>query len=197
VRRDDDRTQRKSHDHPESREDPGGHAVDRRRFVTLLGQVWLAVPAASWLLAGCGGEDEAGNQQAMNGSRSGGADGYGPNGVGNGSADRAADSPSRMDQAESAATGDSGMADVSETPSGSSAAGSSSDEQLVTEIPAMSALVNSVNYQHQTPKPDQRCDNCQLYTAKTDTLGKCQLFTQGLVEAEGWCTSWIKKANAA
>jgi hypothetical protein len=41
----------------------------------------------------------------------------------------------------------------------------------------------------------QICDNCQLYTKKSDKDGLCSLFPGKLVAAEGWCNLWIKKAG--
>ncbi|MEO5971597.1 MAG: high-potential iron-sulfur protein [Bdellovibrionia bacterium] len=41
---------------------------------------------------------------------------------------------------------------------------------------------------------NQRCKNCALYTPANGSWGKCQLLTSGLVNADGWCGSWSKKA---
>ncbi len=49
----------------------------------------------------------------------------------------------------------------------------------------------------QRKKPEaknQFCKNCALYAPKNDGWGKCQMLTNGLVSAEGWCGSWSKKA---
>jgi len=70
------------------------------------------------------------------------------------------------------------------------------DGQLVTEIAAMQPLVQSLQYVNDSPKPDQRCDNCLFFTATSDGRGRCQLFTQGLVMAQGWCASWQQKLPA-
>ena len=43
-------------------------------------------------------------------------------------------------------------------------------------------------------KPGQLCNNCQLYTAKSDKDGLCTIFPGKLVAGEGWCNLWIKKA---
>ncbi|MCI5065109.1 high-potential iron-sulfur protein [bacterium] len=48
----------------------------------------------------------------------------------------------------------------------------------------------------------QLCSNCQLLV-QTDmkvegedgTWGKCALFTDGLVNVNGWCNSWVLKAG--
>lgn len=44
-------------------------------------------------------------------------------------------------------------------------------------------------------KPEQRCDNCQLYTAKGADSGACSVFPGKLVAAAGWCNLWVKKAG--
>jgi len=80
-------------------------------------------------------------------------------------------------------------------PSGAASAGSGTEERLVTEIPSLSNRVESLQYTHQTPKPEQRCDNCQFYQADRggEGVGGCQLFQQGLVKAGGWCASYVKR----
>jgi len=67
------------------------------------------------------------------------------------------------------------------------------DAKLVTEIPANEPLVTSLQYVHESEKPDQNCANCLLYTAGEGSTGKCQLFQQGVVAENGWCMSWSKK----
>jgi hypothetical protein len=76
-------------------------------------------------------------------------------------------------------------------PPPSPAAGSGGD--LVTEIPAMAALVSGLQYLSKSEKPDQSCRNCQFFTAEEGGRGKCQLFSEGRVEAVGWCASWAKR----
>ena len=152
--------------------DPTDHRMDRRGFIAL-GGGWLclawAVPLAT-LASACGGgaEDESGGSGAA--EKSAGSQG----------SPAAAPLPQpakRQAQAETEAKADM-----------------PSEDALVTEIPAMESLVKSINYTHQSPKPDQTCANCMLYEAQGSGLGTCKLFAQGLVKAEGWCTSWIKKA---
>ena len=41
----------------------------------------------------------------------------------------------------------------------------------------------------------QRCDNCQLYTAKDADTGACSIFPGKLVTAAGWCNLWVKMAG--
>lgn len=44
---------------------------------------------------------------------------------------------------------------------------------------------------------DQKCTNCQFYTAGTAIngaeAGKCLMIPAGPVHGEGWCKSWLKK----
>jgi hypothetical protein len=50
----------------------------------------------------------------------------------------------------------------------------------------------NVEYVTETAIPEQRCDNCQLYTAPNGGCGGCLLFA-GPVTAAGWCTAWVVK----
>jgi hypothetical protein len=65
--------------------------------------------------------------------------------------------------------------------------------QLVTEIAALAPLVSGLQYANESPKPDQNCAGCQLYTAGAGGRGKCQLFAQGVVKETGWCASWVAR----
>ncbi len=47
-------------------------------------------------------------------------------------------------------------------------------EQLITEIAGSAAMVQALQYVNQSAKPDQNCGNCQLYTAQSGGVGKCQ-----------------------
>lgn len=40
----------------------------------------------------------------------------------------------------------------------------------------------------------QDCANCALYIPSNEGWGKCQMITNGLVAAGGWCGSWSKKS---
>lgn len=48
------------------------------------------------------------------------------------------------------------------------------------------------------PFKDQKCSNCMLYSKVGEkdkkTAGKCTIFAGQLVNADGWCTTWAKKA---
>jgi hypothetical protein len=49
-----------------------------------------------------------------------------------------------------------------------------------------------------TYKPDQKCGTCLQLTGKVgDPWRPCNLFPGKLVNAEGWCKVWVKKAPAA
>lgn len=67
--------------------------------------------------------------------------------------------------------------------------------ELVTEIEANAPMVAALQYVTQSEKADQKCGNCQLFTAGSDGKGKCQLFQQGLVTEAGWCMSWAQKVS--
>ena len=41
---------------------------------------------------------------------------------------------------------------------------------------------------------DQTCMNCAQYTAANSAWGKCNIFPQGMVAAQGWCNSWVPKS---
>jgi hypothetical protein len=49
-----------------------------------------------------------------------------------------------------------------------------------------------------TKGADQLCSNCQFYVKSGEInkaeVGKCTLFPRGVVKANGWCKSWIKKS---
>jgi hypothetical protein len=71
--------------------------------------------------------------------------------------------------------------------------GNEDGPRLVTDFPENQAVLNALNYTHETPIPEQRCDNCLFYTQIEPVhpgLGGCQLIPRGLVRAEGWCSSW-------
>jgi hypothetical protein len=69
------------------------------------------------------------------------------------------------------------------------------DAKLVTEIPANATLVKTLQYVNVSTVPERNCLNCQLYTARSDDRGKCAVFAQGVVAAEGWCASWSPKVG--
>ncbi len=50
----------------------------------------------------------------------------------------------------------------------------------------------SLNYTDESPKPDQTCDNCQLYQEPEEagTCGGCTT-VPGPIHPKGWCTAWV------
>lgn len=76
-----------------------------------------------------------------------------------------------------------------------SAAPATSSVDPCTDITGLSEsdlqMRANVNYIEVTEIPEQRCDNCQLYTQPTNGgCGGCLLFA-GPVTAAGWCSSWV------
>ncbi|MEE2678869.1 MAG: high-potential iron-sulfur protein [Myxococcota bacterium] len=67
--------------------------------------------------------------------------------------------------------------------------------ELITDIPANQPMVTALQYVAKSPKADQNCGNCQLYTAGEGGTGKCQLFVNGVVGEAGWCMSWAAKVS--
>ena len=53
----------------------------------------------------------------------------------------------------------------------------------------------SMQYQD-TPKNNQRCDQCLHYVADPKKAGEglCKVIPNDTVKAAGWCTAWAKKA---
>ena len=42
---------------------------------------------------------------------------------------------------------------------------------------------------------DQMCSNCGVYTGKPkEATGPCPIFAGKVVNANGWCSAWVKKA---
>lgn len=54
----------------------------------------------------------------------------------------------------------------------------------------------SLQYVDETPNPDQRCDNCQLYVVPEEgaDCGACQII-KGPIDPAGYCISWAAKAS--
>ncbi|MDZ4729273.1 MAG: high-potential iron-sulfur protein [Xanthomonadales bacterium] len=56
-----------------------------------------------------------------------------------------------------------------------------------------SSAVDAAKYPKHTP--DQICGNCVLYTGKAgDAWGPCGIFPGHQVNANGWCTAYVRKA---
>ena len=69
------------------------------------------------------------------------------------------------------------------------------DLPLVTDVPALASLVATLQYRNETEIPEKRCDGCVLYTAGSETRGKCTALPGGAVAAGGWCLSWAPRPS--
>lgn len=63
-------------------------------------------------------------------------------------------------------------------------------------------VVVSLKYVHDASKSSDRsntdalCSNCQLYTGGVGSeWGPCSIFPGKSVNANGWCTAWVKKSG--
>lgn len=143
--------------------------VDRRRLLKAALRIGLAVPAAGAVLGsvltGCGRgrEEEAGAPEPEA-------------------------PPAPAPEVEEPASPGEAAPPAAEP--GSPPAPGGGERPLVTEVPAMEATVQTLQYTNESPHPDQQCSNCQFYTAAGGGLGRCQLFTEGYVREGGWCQSW-------
>ena len=53
----------------------------------------------------------------------------------------------------------------------------------------------ALSYVHESPKSDNNCANCQLYSSAADAAwGACPLFQGKQVAGAGWCSAWVKKS---
>lgn len=66
-------------------------------------------------------------------------------------------------------------------------------EGPITEFEANKPILAAVNYVEKSETPDQMCSGCILFTAGSGGRGKCTLFQQGTVNANGHCSSWAAK----
>ena len=54
----------------------------------------------------------------------------------------------------------------------------------------------ALSYVHESPRADNICGNCQLYTGDAAAdWGPCALFPGKQVATAGWCSAWVKKAG--
>ena len=54
----------------------------------------------------------------------------------------------------------------------------------------------ALSYTHTSPKSDQKCANCQLFSAGADAeWGPCAIFPGKQVANAGWCSAWVKRAG--
>jgi hypothetical protein len=55
------------------------------------------------------------------------------------------------------------------------------------------AQAKALKYVHQSEVEDQLCKGCQLYSdSDTEGWGNCAIFPGKVVDANGWCASWVK-----
>lgn len=84
----------------------------------------------------------------------------------------------------------------SEKSGGSKKGGGGGDELSCTDTSGLSEdeinLREKHGYVDKTEKPDQRCDNCNLYQKpdKEGTCGGCTL-VPGPIHPKGWCEQWV------
>jgi len=162
----------------EGRQDGDTNGITRRVFVAGGARALVLTPiaGAALLQVACGSAEE---------SPSTGETGAGSAGARSGETSREA-APQ-----EPTPEGSAGSEAPTAEPSGG---GGSEAARLVTEVPAMAAVVEQLQYTNESPEADQSCANCLFYTARMEDRGKCQLFAQGLVMAQGWCASWSAKS---
>jgi hypothetical protein len=56
------------------------------------------------------------------------------------------------------------------------------------------AQAAALQYAHQSPKADQNCANCALYSGDPSAeWGPCAIFPGQSVSSQGWCTAWAAK----
>lgn len=63
--------------------------------------------------------------------------------------------------------------------------------KLDTSDPQASAL----EYTHQSSMEGKHCSNCHLWQGGSDAWGGCAIFPGKLVNANGWCKSWVMKSG--
>lgn len=57
-------------------------------------------------------------------------------------------------------------------------------------------MAKTLGYVHASNNPEQLCNNCELYTGVAgEEWGPCPIFPGKLVNANGWCKSWITKTG--
>lgn len=88
---------------------------------------------------------------------------------------------------------------------GSGAAGVAARAQAQQKVAANDPQATALGYVDDTTKADskkfpkhandQKCSGCQFYSgAASAKEGPCAVFGGKLVAADGWCSSWVKKA---
>lgn len=65
-----------------------------------------------------------------------------------------------------------------------------------TPVDPDSDQAKALSYTHTSPKPDQKCANCQLFSAGAEAeWGPCAIFPGKQVANAGWCSAWVKRAG--
>jgi len=71
-----------------------------------------------------------------------------------------------------------------------------SGRALAADVPRVDPndpQAKALAYVHQSPKADNVCANCQLYSGAADAeWGPCTIFPGKQVAAAGWCSAWVK-----
>jgi hypothetical protein len=55
-------------------------------------------------------------------------------------------------------------------------------------------VAKSLGYVEKSATAGQHCAICNLWQGGTAARGKCTIFGDKLVNSQGWCKSWVKKA---
>ena len=72
----------------------------------------------------------------------------------------------------------------------------SADAADAPRVDPNDAQAKSLSSVHQSPKPDNLCSICQLYTGPAEAeWGPCALFPGKQVAGAGWCSAWVKRAG--
>jgi hypothetical protein len=84
----------------------------------------------------------------------------------------------------------------SSTPEPAPVAAADPCEDLTGLADSDKQMRTTLGYVKETPDPDKRCDNCQLYVvpAEGSSCGGCTLF-KGPVHPAGYCNSWVAKMS--
>ena len=53
----------------------------------------------------------------------------------------------------------------------------------------------ALKYQEKAATAEKPCKGCAQFTAVNSSWGRCNLFPQGLVAAQGNCSSWVARAS--
>ena len=61
------------------------------------------------------------------------------------------------------------------------------------KLEASDPLAQSLAYSRKSDKPDQNCENCQVFQPDGG-WGACPLFPGKSVKKSGWCKAWVPKS---